>query len=222
MRDLGLLSLRGVVGGLLIGHGSQKLFGSFDGPGPEKTAGMMDSLGLRPAKPWAMLAGASEFGGGLLMAAGFLNPLGPIGVAGAMTMAWTAAHRGKPIWSTSGGAELPLANIAAATALMLTGPGAYSLDRALGLSLPRWVAPAGIAAAAATVVIGTRRAIANQAQAQSAEAVTEQTQDTQPEQEDSVIEQRPAAPRPDDIRILDDSAPADVRAAAGESITTSP
>ena len=34
---------------------------------------------------------------------------------------------------------------AAATILMLNGPGTYSLDRALGTHLPGWLAPLGLA-----------------------------------------------------------------------------
>jgi len=141
-----------VLGGLLAGHGAQKLFGSFSGPGIEGTSGFMEMLGLTPGKPWAFLAGLSEFGGGVLTALGFLNPLGPIGAIGAMTMATTTAHKGKPIWVTEGGAELPVTNIAAATALILNGPGKWSLDRALGLRLPRWLAPLGLVMVILTVI----------------------------------------------------------------------
>jgi putative oxidoreductase len=48
--SLGRLALRSAVGGLFIGHGTQKLFGWFDGYGLEPTAQMFGSLGLRPAK----------------------------------------------------------------------------------------------------------------------------------------------------------------------------
>jgi putative oxidoreductase len=136
MSNLAALVLRLVLGGLLAGHGAQKLFGSFSGPGLEGTSGFMEMLGLRPGRPWAVLAGLSEFGGGVLTLLGFLNPLGPLGVISSMAMATVTAHKGKPVWVTEGGAELPLTNITAATALILNGPGKWSLDRALSLSLP--------------------------------------------------------------------------------------
>jgi len=139
-----------VLRGLLTGHGAQKLFGSFSGPGLEGTSGFMEMLGLTPGRPWAFLAGLSEFGGGVLTALGFLNPLGPLGIIGAM--ATVKALSGKPIWVTEGGAELPVTNIAAATALILNGPGKWDLDRALGLRLTRWLAPLGLVAIILTVM----------------------------------------------------------------------
>jgi putative oxidoreductase len=145
MSNLTALLLRLVLGALLAGHGAQKLFGWFNGPGPEGTAGFMEMLGLKPGRPWAYLAGLSEFGGGTLTALGLLHPVGPIGIIGSMAMATATAHRGKPIWVTEGGAELPVTNIGVSTALILGGPGKYSLDRALGIRLPAWIAPLGLA-----------------------------------------------------------------------------
>ena len=131
-------------GSLMAGHGAQKLFGSFGGPGLEGTSGFMEMLGMRPGRPWAYLAGLSEFGGGVLTVLGLLNPLGPLGIIGAMAMATRKAHWGKPIWVTEGGAELPVLNIAVSTALMIREPDRYSLDRALGIRLPTWVGPLGL------------------------------------------------------------------------------
>ncbi len=131
-------------GSLMAGHGAQKLFGSFGGPGLEGTSGFMEMLGMRPGRPWAYLAGLSEFGGGVLTALGLLNPLGPLGIIGAMSMATRKAHWGKPIWVTEGGAELPVLNIAISTALMIREPDRYSLDRVLGIRLPAWVGPLGL------------------------------------------------------------------------------
>jgi putative oxidoreductase len=152
MGNLAVLILRVVVGGLLTGHGAQKLFGHFNGPGLEGTSGFMEMLGLRPGRPWAVLAGLSEFGGGVLTVLGFLNPLGPLGIISAMSMATTKAHWDKPIWVTEGGAELPVINIAAAMSLLLNGPGKISLDRALGIRLPRWLAPLGLVGILLTVL----------------------------------------------------------------------
>ena len=146
------LIVRLAQGSLMVGHGAQKLFGSFGGPGLEGTSGFMEMLGLRPGRPWAYLAGFSEFGGGVLTALGLLNPLGPLGVIGSMSVATRTAHWGKPIWVTEGGAELPLLNIAASTALMIRGPDRYSLDRVLGIRLPAWVGPLGAVGIILTVL----------------------------------------------------------------------
>ena len=154
MGDIGLLVLRLAAGGLLAGHGSQKLFGWFSGPGLKGTAGWLESLGLKPGTPWATAASASEFGGGVLTTLGFLHPLGPLGTMGAMIMATVKAHWGKPIWASKGGAELPVINMATALALTLTGPGRFSLDHVFGIRLPRPLVIAIAIVEAATVAIG--------------------------------------------------------------------
>lgn len=135
--DLGSLILRVAVGGLLAGHGAQKLFGWFGGHGLEGTGDWLESIGFRPGKQWALMAGLSEFGGGVLTSLGLLHPVGPLATLGAMTIAAVDVHGGKPIWATQGGAELPVTNIAAALALTLCGPGALSLDHAFGIRVPK-------------------------------------------------------------------------------------
>ena len=144
--------VRVVQGSLMEGHGAQKLFGSFGGPGLEGTSGFMEMLGMRPGRPWAYMAGLSEFGGGVLTALGLLKPLGPLGVIGAMAMATKKAHWNKPIWVTEGGAELPVLNMAISTALMIREPDAFSLDRVLGLRLPAWIGPVGLVGIILTVL----------------------------------------------------------------------
>ncbi len=162
LKDVETLVLRGAVGGLMAGHGSQKLFGAFDGPGLKGTAGFMESLGLQPGHYWGTAAALSEFGGGTLTALGFLYPLGPIGVMSSMGMAWGKAHWGKPIWGTAGGAELPLTNIAVSLALVMAGPGKYSLDRAFGIKLPGWVGTVAALTAAGAVAYGLSQSPAQQ------------------------------------------------------------
>jgi putative oxidoreductase len=135
MKSLGLLALRVTTGGLLAGHGLQKLVGAFEGPGLQGTAGFMESLGLKPGRYWGLAAALAETSGALMLL-GLLEPLREIGVISAMAMATGTAHRGKPIWVTQGGAELPVTNAAVAGALIFTGPGAFSLDSVLGTRLP--------------------------------------------------------------------------------------
>src|SRR6202521_904511 len=133
---LGLLILRLVVGLTLAAHGAQKLFGWFGGSGMTGWTQNVTKLRIRPAQPWAWVAALSEFGGGLLLALGFLSPLGSLAIAGAMLVAIATVHLPRGFFVTKGGYEFNLALIAAAAAPALTGPGAYSLDDALRIHLP--------------------------------------------------------------------------------------
>ena len=166
MRDLARLILRLVTGSLMAGHGAQKLFGAFGGYGLEGTGGWLESMGLRPGERWAMAAGGSEFAGGLLTALGLFHPLGSLGTIAAMVMAATTAHANKPIWSTAGGAELPVINMSTAGALALVDPGRFSLDRAFGIRLPSWFVMLAVLATAAGIAYahGTREVPAPQAE----------------------------------------------------------
>jgi putative oxidoreductase len=152
--NLGLLILRLVAGGLLAGHGAQKLFGSFGGGGLEGTGGWLESMGLRPGKSWAALAGAGELGSGALTALGLFTPVGPIGVFGPMLMATLKAHWGKPIWVTAGGAELPVMYMAGASALMFAGPGSFSLDSLFGIRVPKPLVALALLFSVGGVVVG--------------------------------------------------------------------
>ena len=154
MSDVALLLIRLVSGGLLAGHGAQKLFGSFGGSGLQGTAGWLESTGLNPGQVWAAIAGGGELKGGLLTALGLGGPIGSILTLSAMVMATAKGHWGKPIWATAGGAELPLINGATAVALALSGPGKYSLDRLLGIRVPRWLSTLIALGALGTVVVG--------------------------------------------------------------------
>jgi putative oxidoreductase len=174
MRSLGLFVMRVGMGGLLAGHGAQKLFGSFNGQGLEGTSGWLESVGMRPGKPWALLAGASEFGGGVLTTLGLLHPIGPITTLAPMLMATRKVHWGKPVWATQGGAELPLLNMTAATGLLMTGPGNLSLDRALGIRVPAPLVLLTIAGVTAGVVYGWTRPQPRAAQPAAEEPSTEQ------------------------------------------------
>lgn len=129
--SLGLLVLRVVIGLLFVGHGTQKLLGWFGGHGLEGTGGFMASLGYRPGKRHALLAGLAEAGGGALFALGLFTPLAVAALIGVMVNAIGSAHWDNGLWVTNGGYEYPLVLCAAAAAVALVGPGGYSVDHAL-------------------------------------------------------------------------------------------
>ena len=131
-QNLGRLLVRAVIGGLFVGHGTQKLFGWFGGGGPEGTAAFFESVGLRPGKRHALAAGAAEAGGGALLAAGLATPLAAASLIGVMATAVKQVHWPKGPWVTSGGWEYNAVLIAVLFTLAERGPGKFSLDEALG------------------------------------------------------------------------------------------
>jgi putative oxidoreductase len=133
--ELGLLLLRSVVGLTLAAHGAQKLFGWFGGYGLDGTGGFMESLGFRPGRRAAFMAGLVEAGGGLLLAFGLLTPFAAAAIVAVMLVAVVTVHLKGGFFATGGGYEYNLVLAAAAVALAFTGPGVLSLDAALGLQL---------------------------------------------------------------------------------------
>jgi putative oxidoreductase len=129
---IGRLLLRTVVGGLFVGHGTQKLFGWFGGAGLDTTAQGFEHLGLRPGKPNAIAAGAAEAGGGALLALGLETPFAASVLTATMLTAIHRVHAKNGPWVTNGGYEYNLVLIAAALALAEVGPGPLSLDAARG------------------------------------------------------------------------------------------
>jgi putative oxidoreductase len=136
MLALGLLILRLGVGLIVAAHGAQKLFGWWGGSGMTGWTAAMTRMRIRPAAPWAWASALAELGGGLLVAIGFLNPLGSFALAGSMLVAIALVHWPKGFWATKGGYEFNLLIVAAAAAVAIAGSGAYSLDSALGIHLP--------------------------------------------------------------------------------------
>jgi putative oxidoreductase len=159
---IGRLIVRLVVGGLFIGHGTQKLFGWFGGPGPDGTEQMMHRLDMHPARNNALAAGATETAGGALLALGTATPLAAAGLIGVMITAIRKVHAPNGPWVAKGGYEYNLVLIAALLALVDGGPGELSVDRALGIhdTGPAWALAAlglGAAASAATIELGRRK-----------------------------------------------------------------
>jgi putative oxidoreductase len=133
--SLGLLVLRLVVGLTLAGHGAQKVFGWWGGPGMKGWTQAMIRLRIRPPVPFAWLAALAELGGGLLLALGLLSPLGSLAIIGTMLVAIATVHWPNGFWNTNRGYEFNLTLIAIAVAIGLAGPGTYSVDQAIGFRL---------------------------------------------------------------------------------------
>jgi len=151
--DIGLLILRLALGLTMAAHGGQKLFGWFGGYGLAGTGGFMESLGFRPGRLHAALAGGAEFAGGLLVALGLLTPVGTALVLAVMVVAIGTVHLPKGFFVSDGGFEYNLVIMAAVAALAFTGAGAYSLDAVEGLDLSGGL-PGGIAGVAGLVLGG--------------------------------------------------------------------
>ena len=135
--SIALLILRLGVGLTLTGHGVQKLFGWFGGPGLIRLKQGFEKQGFRPVWLWVTLAIVGEVGGGLSVALGFLTPLGAAGILGAMAIATFKSHWKNGFWLNKGGYEYSLVLLIVSIALGLIGPGSYSLDTLFGINLPQ-------------------------------------------------------------------------------------
>ena len=125
------LALRVPVGIIFAAHGAQKLFGWFGGYGLDGTGQFFGSIGLTPGYLMALLAGLAEFIGGLALVAGVLVRPAAAALAFTMLVAIFAVHFSKGFFMSSGGYEYALALFAASVALLLSGGGRLSVDRAL-------------------------------------------------------------------------------------------
>jgi len=128
--------LRLVLGAVFFAHGAQKLLGWFGGPGFSGTMGMFTGYLHIPA-PFAFLAIAAEFFGGLGLILGFLTRIAAFGIAVNMLVAiamvhhsygffmnWTGTQKGE-------GFEYHLLVLAITGYLMIRGAGALSVDGAI-------------------------------------------------------------------------------------------
>ena len=138
--DIATTILRLVLGVVFFAHGAQKMLGWFGGYGFSGTMGFFTGMMHIPA-PFAFLAIAAEFFGGLGLIFGLLTRIAAFGIFCNMIVAvalvhhnfgffmnWTGAQKGE-------GYEYHLLTIAVATFLMIRGAGAASVDRLLYSSL---------------------------------------------------------------------------------------
>jgi len=130
VHDFGLLLIRVILGVVLMFHGSQKLFGWFDGSGMEAFAAGLEKMEMPMPAVGAYAAALAEFVGGLFLLVGFLTRVAAVPVAITMLVAAVKVH-GHAFSLQHGGMEYPLTLAVVAAGLMFTGAGQFSIDGCL-------------------------------------------------------------------------------------------
>lgn len=139
--DLGLLLLRLMLAALLLGHAVQKSLGWLGGLGREKTAEVFESWGFRPGRSMVLMAALCEALGAFSIASGLFFRVGCAVLIGTLIVA-AAPSSSNGLWAQRGGCEVPATYAGIAGCLAVSGPGAASLDNALGLPDGSWVGAA--------------------------------------------------------------------------------
>jgi len=136
--DAGLFVLRLVVLVVMAFHGTQKLFGWWDGGGLDRAERFFASQGFRPPRLMALVAAVTECGGALFVGLGALTELGAAMLTGVLTNV-VALHLRNGLDHRKHGCELELTILAGVVAIGLAGPGDWSLDHWLGTPTRPWV-----------------------------------------------------------------------------------
>jgi putative oxidoreductase len=142
-----LLLVRVVVGITMIAHGVNHWRG---GGRIEGTARWFSGLGLRHGRLQAWMSVVTEVGAGTLLVAGLLTPLACAAVISVMLIAGLLAHRPHGFFVFKDGYEYVLVLAVVSLALAILGPGRWSVDSAVGVTVTGW-AGGGIALGVAVV-----------------------------------------------------------------------
>ena len=126
--DWALLTVRAVVGVILMAHGAQKLFGAFGGHGLEAVMGPNDPGG---GGIIGLLVAVGEFFGGAGILAGLLARFSAAANALIMAGAIVLVHGKNGFFSSNGGYEYNLALIGLLLPILIAGPGRFSIAGAL-------------------------------------------------------------------------------------------
>jgi putative oxidoreductase len=148
----------------------------------EDTAGFFGGLGFRPPLAMAFIAGLSETAG-LAFALGFLTPFAALAMASVMVVAIGSVHWRNGFWVSNGGYEYNLVLWTVAVAVAATGPGRFSIDRALGwdrtLSGVWWGVGVLVASTAGGLLVLSTRQTTPEVEATDAPLAREQEQDAE-------------------------------------------
>src|SRR4029453_5503263 len=126
------IPLRIVLAIVMIAHGGQKVLGVWGGPGFKQfTAGNTPFGFMRPTWLWLGAAALSELVGGILVGLGFLTRVGSFCIACVMLTAVAGVHWPNGLFSANRGYEYPMVLLGIALALLISGGGQASADKAL-------------------------------------------------------------------------------------------
>ena len=124
--------LRIALGGILIPHGMQKLFGAFGGMGLSGNAQLFDRLGYHPGMFWGTLVGCVELFGGILLVIGLFTRCAALAVVIFMLNAVFVTSKTGGFFWTNRGSEYSILILFVALYFLIRGAGLYSLDAKLG------------------------------------------------------------------------------------------
>jgi putative oxidoreductase len=112
-----------MLGATMLYHGVEKL------RNPEQSSGQFESLGIKPAGFWSRATAIVEAAAGFLTLAGWLVRPAALAVLVTQAVAIKKVHAPKGFATYRGGYEFNLGLMSTALALLVGGPGRYSLSR---------------------------------------------------------------------------------------------
>ena len=156
--DLGLLILRLTLFVVMAFHGTQKLFGWWQGGGLDRAEAFFASQGFRPPRLMALIAGVTECVGAVLLGAGALTVLGVAMLTGVLTNV-ISLHWRNGLDGRRHGCEFELMLLAGVIAVGFCGPGGWSADHGFGTPGRVWLDPVAVALGliSGLVISSTRR-----------------------------------------------------------------
>lgn len=125
----GKLFLRLVVGIVFFVHGSQKLFGWFDGSGIEGATDFLATLGFAVPMLLAWVVGLVELVGGIFLAVGFMASVAALVLTIDMLAAFFVVHVSNGFFVQNGGVEMVLILLAVLISFALSENDKLSLDK---------------------------------------------------------------------------------------------
>jgi putative oxidoreductase len=153
--DFAMLLLRVALGVVMLAHGIKHASGR------ARTTKWFGSIGFKmPEFQW-LASTATEIGVGILLIVGLGTSLAAAGLIGVMTVAFVSVHRKAGFWITARpdeGYEYAMVLAVAAVVVAMIGPGAVSVDDAVGLNdlLDGWV---GLAVGLGGVVVAAMQLV---------------------------------------------------------------